>query len=98
MGFPARAGDQVSEPLTAFVLRYEREGESDFGSLMDLAEGRPGKEIQGLRYSMNPFLPGSAELASKDAGRSRTGPLADLDPISGKPIDLSYFLVSATLK
>jgi len=44
------------------------------------------------------FLPGSAELASKDAGRSRTGPLADLDPISGKPIDLSYFLVSATLK
>jgi hypothetical protein len=52
---------------------------------MDLPEGRPGEEIQDRRYSMNPFLPGSAELASMMLGVRVQGPLADRDPISGKP-------------
>ena len=47
--------DQVNDPLTAFVLRCEREGELDLGFWMDVAE--LCLCVQRInRYSMNPFL------------------------------------------
>jgi RNA polymerase sigma-70 factor, ECF subfamily len=52
--FPPKT--QVNDPLTAFVLRYEREGELDWGFWMDVAELR--LSVQRINcHSMNPFLP-----------------------------------------
>jgi hypothetical protein len=42
----ARANGQGNEPLTAFFLRYERQGEMDLGFSMNVTELRLYQEMQ----------------------------------------------------